>query len=125
MRVISEGGGSLARSPRPVCIDSIQATQTCTTESQHALYRSPTACSSAATADNLLFSVPVAHAEELDHQLIPDLLRHRLERRGDRLGTLAQVEVRDPGRLWCICDEGRSYSIRKLTARLAVYLGAS
>lgn len=124
IRLISEGGHSLAKSPRPVCIDSIQATQTCTTESQHALYRSATSCGLHPAEENLMFSVPRKHAVELDQQRIPELLRHRLEQQGSRLTGEAKVEIRSAGRAWSISDHGLTYSVRKHSDVLAVYRAA-
>jgi len=123
IRLISEGGSSFARTPMPVCIDSIQVAQTCTTESQHTVYHPATACTMVAPQDNSLFCIPLEHAVELDKELIPDVLRHRLEQLGSRLTSSAQVSVRDAGRLWRISDQGRTYSVRRLVVRLAVYTG--
>lgn len=122
IRLISEGGSSHARSPELVCIDSIQATHTCSTESQHTVYRSATACSSAVPAESSLCCLPAEDGEDLDRELIPEMLRHRLERLGIALSPGARVSVRHAGRLWCVKDEDRAYSVRKLAARLAVYL---
>jgi len=122
IRLISEGGSSFARTPAPTCIDSIQVSQTCTTESQHTVY-SATACTIVAPRDNSLFCLPLDHAAELDAGSIPGVLRHRLEQLGSRLTSTAQISVRDAGRLWQIRDQGRSYSVRRLALRLAVYPG--
>lgn len=54
IRLISEGGSSHARSPDLVCIDSIQATLTCTTEAQHAVY--PAIAQGTAPPENPLVS---------------------------------------------------------------------
>lgn len=122
IRLISEGGNSHARTPDLICIDSIQATQTCTTESQHTVYRSATACNMAASHGTSLCSLAADHALELDNGLIPELLRHRLDQIGRRLGAGARLSVRDPGRLWCLTDNDRVYSLRRGAARIAVQL---
>lgn len=121
IRLISEGGSSHASSAELVCIDSIHATQTCTTESQHSGYRSATACNAATPLEISLCCIGVEHAQELDHQSIPEVLRQRMERLGDALGEGAGVTVRLPGRLWSINDAERRFSIRRLAARIAVY----
>ena len=96
IRLISEGGSSHARSPELVCIDSIQATHSCTTESQHTVYRSATACSMVVPPENAICCLAVEHALELDQELIPDVLRHRLTQLGSRLSIGAQVSARHP-----------------------------
>ncbi|HBG07515.1 MAG: hypothetical protein A2075_03780 [Geobacteraceae bacterium GWC2_58_44] len=124
IRLISEGGNSLARSPGPICIDSIQVTQTCTTESQHMVYRSATgACTMFSSPDNSLFSVPSEHALELDRGLLPAVLRTRFEQQRIPLSDTACVRVEHPGRIWYLTDRDRNYSIRKLAANLTVYTG--
>lgn len=123
IRLISEGGSSHAGSPQVVCIDSIQATHTCTTESQHTVYRSATACSVAAPRETSLCWVQAALAGELDQGVIPRVLRHRLQLAGvPLLAAAARVNVRAPGRLWYISDEGRTFTLRRIAARIAVYL---
>ncbi len=122
IRLISEGGSSHARSPEMVCIDSIQATQSCPTETQHTVYRSATACSIAAPEETSLCSLAAEHAQELDNESIPDVLRHRLERLGNALTAGARVSVKHPGTLWRIVDQGCTYSVRRVAARIAVYL---
>lgn len=121
IRLISEGGSSHAGSTELVCIDSIHATQTCTTESQHTGYRSATACNAATPLEISLCCIGVEHTQELDDQLIPDVLRQRLERLGHPLGAGASVSVRHPGRLWSLKAAERSFSVRRLAARIAVY----
>lgn len=121
IRLISEGGSSHAGSLELVCIDSIHATQTCTTESQHSGYRSATACNAATPLEVSLCSIGVEHAEELDEKLIPEVLRQRLERLGNALGDGAKVSVRQPGRLWSLQDAQRNFSVRRLSSRIAVY----
>uniref|UniRef100_C6E9Q0 Uncharacterized protein n=1 Tax=Geobacter sp. (strain M21) TaxID=443144 RepID=C6E9Q0_GEOSM len=121
IRLISEGGSSHAGSAELVCFDSIHATQTCTTESQHSGYRSATACNAATPLEISLCCIGVEHAQELDHQSIPEVLRRRLERLGKTLGEGARVSVRLPGRLWSITDAQRRLSIRRIAARIAVY----
>lgn len=122
IRLISEGGNSHAGSPEPVCIDSIQATHSCTTESQHTVYRSATAIGTATASEALLCCLAAEHAADLDRELVPGMLRQRLERLGITLSPAARVNVRHPGRLWCVTDEGASYSVTKEAARLAVHL---
>ena len=122
IRLISEGGSSHARSPEMVCIDSIQATHPYPSETQHTVYRSGTACSIADPRENALCCLAAEHAQELDRESIPDLLRHRLERLGSRLTPGARVSVGRPGRIWRINDQGCTYSLRMLAARIAVYL---
>ena len=122
IRLISEGGSSLARNPEPVCIDSIHITQTCTTESQHTVYRSATGpCTMFASPDNSLFSVPSEHARELDQGVVPAVLRTRFEQQGFPLSDSVRVEVQHAGRIWSISDADKNYSVRKLAAHLTVY----
>lgn len=121
IRLISEGGKSLARSPRPLCIDSIQVTQTCTTESRHLVYPSG-ACNIFPLPDTSLFSVPAEHAELLDRGSLPDLLRARFCQQKTEISENACLIIQHPGRLWLLTDNGRTYSIRKLAAQLAVFV---
>jgi hypothetical protein len=122
VRLISEGGNTISRSPGPVCIDTIQVAQTCTTESHHAHYRTTAgACSMFTLPDNSLFSIPCEHALELDNGSLPAVLRSRFEQRGLALSDSATIEVRHSGRIWFISDQGRKYSVRKLAARLTVF----
>jgi hypothetical protein len=120
IRLISEGGSSLARSPGPLCIDSIQVTQTCTTESQHMVYRSTTG--SYNLPDNSLFSAPAEYAVELDRGLLPEVLHSRFQQQNQTLSENACVTVHNPGRIWVITDRDRKYSIRNLQSRLTIYL---
>lgn len=122
IRLISEGGSSHARTPELVCIDSIQATLTCTTESQHTVY--PATAQSAAPLEAPLCSLPAEHSSTLDREGLPRLLRQRLQLLGILLGPGTRVTVQEPGRLWLIEDAGRCYSVRRLAARIAVYLDA-
>ena len=122
IRLISEGGSSLPRSPGPACIDSIQVSQTCTTESQHTVYRSATgACTMFSTPDNSLFSVPTEHAHELNQGLLPAVLLSRFEQQGIALSVSARVNVHQADRIWFISDQDSRYSIRKLASHLTVY----
>lgn len=121
IRLISEGGNSHAVNAELVCIDSIHATQTCTTESQHSGYRSATACNAASPLEISLCSIGVEHAQELDDRLIPEVLRQRLERLGTILGEGALVSVRHPGRLWSLKAAERRFSVRRLASLIAVY----
>ena len=122
IRLISEGGTTLARSPSPVCIDTIQVAQACTSESHHALYRRTTgACSMFAVPDNSLFSVPGGHARELDDGCIPGVLRSRLAQRGILLSDGVALAVVRQGAIWSIADQGRQFSVRRLAARLTVF----
>ena len=122
IRLISEGGSSLIRSPKPVCIDSIQVTQTCTTESQHPSYRSGAgACAIFSQSVNALFSIPCEHAQELDQGVVPEVLRARFVQQGIPLSPSPQVQVRRPGRIWYICEQYCRFSVRKLAAHLTVY----
>lgn len=123
IRLISEGGNSFARSPRPLCIDSIQVTQTCTTESRHLVYPSGAgACNMFPPPDTSIFSVPAEHAELLDQGSLPDLLRARFCQQQTQLSESACLVIQHPGRLWFLIDNGRKYSIRKLSAQLAVFV---
>lgn len=122
IRLISEGGSTNARAPEMVCIDSIQATQTCTTESQHTTYRSGAACSTALPREPSLCCLGLEYADALDKESLPDLLRHRLARSGSPLTSGARVSVRQVGRSWHIEDDGRAYTVRRVVTRLAVYL---
>ena len=122
IRLISEGGNSLARSPRPLCIDSIQVTQTCTTESRHLVYPSGAgACNLFAASDSSLFSVPAEHAGSLDQGSIPAVLRARFVQQKTPLSDTPCLVIQHPGRLWFLTDNGRKYSIRKLSAQLTVF----
>ena len=122
IRLISEGGSSPARSPGPACIDSIQVSQTCTTESQHTVYRSATgACTMFSSPDHSLFSVSTEHARELNQGLLPGVLRSRFEQQGIALSDSARVEVQQAGRIWFISDQDSSYSVRKLASHLTVF----
>ena len=122
IRLISEGGNSLARSPAAIGIDSIQISHTCTSESPHMACHSITgACSLFSLPDNSLFSVPGEQALQLDQGLIPALLRCRFQQQGIRLSDGARVEVQHPGRIWLINDQERKYAVRKLLARLTIY----
>jgi hypothetical protein len=120
IRLISEGGSSLARSPGPICIDSIQVTQTCTTESQHMVYRSTSGSNN--LPDNPLFSAPAEYAMELDKGLLPAVLHSRFKQQNQPLSESAYVSVHNPGRIWVITDRDRKYSIRNLQSRLTIYL---
>ncbi|MBU5611809.1 hypothetical protein [Geomonas azotofigens] len=120
IRLISEGGTSHARTPELVCIDSIQATQSCTTEAQHTVF--PAAVGpGAAPADTLVCTLPPEHAEELNRAIVPALLRQRLQLLNLPLSPAATVSVREPGKLWLVSDGTRSYSVRLIAARIAVY----
>lgn len=124
IRLISEGGCSLSRSPGPICIDSIQVSQTCTTESQHTVFRS-SACSMLAGSGNALFSIPAEHAPELDQGVIPEVLRTRLAQQGIIVSGDAVVTVQHEGRLWLLTDQGQNFSVRRLSAHLAVFKESS
>jgi len=122
IRLISEGGHSLARSPRPICIDSIQVTQSCTTESQHIVYRSVTgACTMLSSPNHALFSFSLENAGDLDRGVLPAVLRARFEQQRMPLSDSACLSVQRPGRIWFLTDLGRRYSIRKLAAYLTVF----
>lgn len=122
IRLISEGGTSAVRSPRPVCIDSIQVSQTCTTESHHAVYRSGTgACTMFSPSDNALFSIPSELAQELDRGQLPTVLLSRFAQQGIPLSACAEIRIQRSGRIWYISDRGSRYSVRKLAAHLTVY----
>jgi hypothetical protein len=126
IRLISEGGNSRSRSPTPSCIDSIQVTQNCTTESQHTVYRSATgACTMFSAPDNSLFSVPEEHAQELDLGKVPVVLRTRLKQQGLPLAEAAEVKVLHPGRIWYISDRHKTYSVRKLASHFTVFEDAA
>lgn len=125
IRLISEGGNSLARSPEPICMESIQVNQTCTTESHHMAYRATTgACSMFCLPDTSLFSVPAELAEHLDKGSIPAVLRIRFQQQRISLSDAARVEVQHRGRIWFINDQGRKYPVRKLAARLTIFRDA-
>jgi hypothetical protein len=125
-RLISEGGCTLSKSPQPVCIDSIQVSQTCTTESRHTVYRSATgACTMFPLPDHSLFSVPPEHATELDLAMVPSVLRTRFEQQGIPLSSGVLVEVQLAGRIWFISDQHGKYSIRKLASHLTVFRDVS
>jgi len=120
--LLSEGGSSLARTPEPLCIDSIQVSHTCTTESRHIAYRCTAgACTLFSSPDNSLFSVPCGVAAELDSVSIPAVLRARFEQRGVPLSEGARLEVQQAGRTWLITDKDSRYSVRRSAARLTVY----
>lgn len=119
IRLISEGGGTQARSPEMICIDSLQATHPCATEAQHAVYRPSTVCSTVAPG-NALCSIPAEHAADLDRNALPGLMRQRLQLVGVELGPAATLAVREPGKLWHIQDGEHRYVVRRLAARIAV-----
>lgn len=119
IRLISEGGRSHARSPELVCIDSIQATQSCTSEAQHTVY--PANAQTSAPPEPPLCSLPAEHASALDAEALPPLLRQRLQLLGVLLPPGLCVTVQDPGRLWHFESGGRSYSARRVAGRIAVY----
>lgn len=121
IRLISEGGSTHARSPELVCIDSIQATQTCTTEAHHTVYRAQAACSISLPGEAPICTVSAGHAGDLDREQVPEVLRQRLERLGHGLTPAARVSQRTPGRLWCISDQDRCYSVRKMASRIAIF----
>lgn len=122
IRLISEGGSSPVKSPRPVCIDSIQVSQTCTTESHHATYRSATgACAIFSGADNLLFSVPAEHAQELDQCRLPAVLQNRLSQHGIAVSEGAKVFAEVKGKIWYVIDHERRFCVRKVAAHLTVF----
>jgi hypothetical protein len=123
IRLISEGGGSFAKSPCPVCIDSIQVAHSCTTESLHMVYRSSTgACSMFCAAPAVsLFSVSSDCVRELEQGCIPDALRIGFQQRGIALSDQAGSETVQNGRNWLINDRGARYSIKKIEAELQVY----
>jgi len=122
VRLLSEGGTSLAQSPALVCLDSIEVSQTCSTESQHTLYHSVTgACAPFSSPDSSLFSLPSSHARDLDGSLLPSLLRRRFEQQGLPLTQEARVTVHQAGKLWFIRDQDKKYSVRKLVDHLAVF----
>lgn len=120
IRLISEGG-ALSRSPRPLCIDSIQVTQTCTTESQHTAYRSTAPRTIFSVPDNSLFSIPSEHAEELDGGSLPGVLRTRFEQQRTALSDTTALIVQIPGRIWLLLDQGNRYFIRKVAHQLTVF----
>jgi hypothetical protein len=122
IRLISEGGGSFAKSPCPVCIDSIQVAHSCTTESQHMVYRSSTgACSMFCAAPAAsLFSVSSECAQELEEGNIPHALSLGFQRSGIPLSDQARCEVQN-GRNWLINDRGDRYCIKKIAGELRVY----
>ncbi|WP_224959278.1 hypothetical protein [Geomonas subterranea] len=122
IRLISEGGSSHARSPELVCIDSIQATQNCTTEAQHTVFPAAVAAGTA-PPESSICTLPPDHAEELDRGILPPLLRQRLLLLGLSLSPAATVSVKEPGKLWLVADETRSYPVRLIAARIAVYAG--
>ncbi|MBJ6748600.1 hypothetical protein [Geomonas anaerohicana] len=120
IRLISEGGTSHPRSPELVCIDSIQATQCCTTEAQHTVYPS-TVAPGQVLPESPVCTLPAEYVEELDREILPSLLLQRLQLLQLPLGAAATVSVRDHGRLWLVGDETCSYSVRLLGGRIAIY----
>ncbi|QWV93324.1 hypothetical protein KP004_19500 [Geomonas oryzisoli] len=120
IRLISEGGNSHARSPDLVCIDSIQATQNCTTETQHTVYPA-TVGTGSVLPESPVCTLPPEHTEELDREILPALLRQRLQLLSLPLTPAAAVSVKERGRLWQIADEGCAYSVRLVAARIAIY----
>lgn len=122
IRLISEGGSSLAGSLGPLCLESIQANQPCTTEPHHGDSRAAAgAYSLFSSPDNSLFSVPSEHARELDKGLLPAVLRTRFEQQGISLPDDAGVQVQHLGKTWYISAQDRMYSVRKLSAHLTIY----
>lgn len=124
IRLISEGGCSLSRSPGPICIDSIQVSQTCTTESHQTVFRS-SACTLLAGSGNALFSIPVEHAPELDQGVLPELLGARLAQQGIVISGHTEITVLHQGRLWLLTDREQKFSVRRLSAHLAVFKESS
>jgi hypothetical protein len=122
IRLISEGGSSVVGTPGPVCIESIQVTQTCTSESQHTVYRSATgACTMFSSPDTSLFSLPSSNAVDLDDASIPHILLTRFDQQGVPLSAEARIIVKHTGKIWAVSDQGRTYTIRKLAESLTVY----
>lgn len=122
IRLISEGGSSLAGSPGAVCLEPVQANQTCTTEPHHRDYRAATgACSPFSPPDNSLFTLASEHARELDKGSLPAVLRTRFEQQGIPLPDSAQVKVQHLGKVWYISAQDRMYSVRKRPACLTIY----
>jgi len=124
VRLISEGGTSLAKSPPPLCIDSIQAGLTLTTESHHQPYRATTSAYSMFSLPDSLFSVPLEDAAQLDQGVIPALVAGRFQQQGLPLSPAAQVDVHHAGRIWYLRDHDRRYTVRRLPSRLTVYQDA-
>jgi hypothetical protein len=122
IRLISEGGSS-SKSPCPVCIDSIQVAHSCTTESQHMVYRSSTgACSMFCAAPAAsLFSVSPECAQELKKGSIPEVLRIAFQQRGMPLSDQAACVAMQNDRNWLINDRDARYSIKKIGGELLVY----
>lgn len=118
IRLISEGGGTQARSPEMVCIDSLQATHPCATEAQHTVYRPTT---STVAPGNALCSIPAEHASDLDRETLPGLLRQRLQLVGVELGPTASLTVSEAGRFWHLHDGQHCYAVRRVAARIAVF----
>jgi hypothetical protein len=122
IRLISEGGCSLSRSPGPICIDSIQVSQTCIMESHHTLYRSATgACTICPTPGNFLFFIPSEHAAELDQGVFPMVLRTRFAQQGIELSEHPEIRVQHEGRLWVVNDQKQHFAVRKLATHLAIF----
>ena len=119
IRLISEGGGTQARSPEMVCIDSLQATHPCATEAQHAVYRPTT---STVATENALCSIPAEHSPELDRETLPGLLRQRLQLVGVEIGPAATLTVSEAGKSWHIQDGPHCYAVRRVAARIAVFV---
>jgi hypothetical protein len=121
IRLISEGGNSLARSPEPVCFETMQVVHTCTTESQHTYRSSSGICTRSPSSDSALFSVPLEHASALDQGGIPEGVRRGFKQQGFPLSETASITVQQPERAWAISDRDRSYTIKKFATSLAVY----
>ena len=121
-RSVSEGDSFLARNSGPICIDSIQVSKTCTTESQRVAARSTTGgCSMFSLPDSSLFCVPAERSRQLDACSIPAVLRARFQQQGMPLSDRARVEVKQMGKAWFINDQGSKYSVRKLAQWLTIY----
>ncbi|WP_224983967.1 hypothetical protein [Geomonas agri] len=120
IRLISKGGSSHPRSTELVCIDSIQATQCCSTEAQHTVYPGNVA-SGPVIPESLVCTLPPEHTGDLDRGVLPSLLRQRLQLLQLPLDQAATVSVREHGKQWQVADETCSYSVRLIGGRIAAY----
>lgn len=120
IRLISEGGGPHAHTPEPACIDSIQATQSCTTEAQHQVYPSAVR-PGAEVPESPVCTLAAEHGYALDREVLPSILRQRLQLLNLRLGHDAKVTVREAGKQWQVADEASGYTLRMVAGRVAVY----
>jgi len=122
IRLVSEGGSSLASSRVPIGIDVVPAILNGSSEPRHSLCHNVTvACPMLSAPDCYLFSVSAELARELDQGCLPGVLRVRFEQQGVPLTDQARVQVERAERYWTIDDRDGRFSVRKRARSLIVY----